>query len=89
MDFAMYSGDRLRPWTQHEDGNWTQSVLDSAEVKNLEDVSSYSLLQRIDFDNPLLLANHDFFFTINRIQFASPVRKVQKDVLGAVNGTYE
>ena len=89
MDFAMYSGDRLRPWTQHEDGNWTQSVLDSVEVKNLEDVSSYSLLQRIDFDNPLLLANHDFFFTINRIQFASPVRKVQQDVLGAVNGTYE
>ena len=88
MDFAMYSGDRLRRWTQHEDGNWTQTILDSVEVKNLEDVNNYSILQRIDFDNPLLLANHDFFFTINRIQFASPVRNVQRDVMEDEDGNY-
>ena len=89
MDFAMYSGDRLKRWTQHEDGNWTQSILDSVEVKNLEDVNNYSLLQRIDFDNPLLLANHDFYFTINRIQFAQPVRKAQNEVMEGEDGTYD
>ena len=88
MDYAMYSEDRLKPWTQHEDGSWTQSVLDSVEAKNIEDVNNYRLLQRIDFDNPLLLANHDFFITINRIQFARPVRKVQRDVMEDENGIY-
>ena len=88
MDYAMYSGDRLRRWTQHEDGNWTQTVLDSVEVKNLEDVNNYSLLQRVDFDNPLLLANHDFYFTVNRIQFAEPVRKAQNEVMVDENGNY-
>ena len=88
MDFAMYSGNRLKSWTQHEDGNWTQTILDSVEVKNLEDVNNYSLLQRIDFDNPLLLANHDFFFTVNRIQFAEPVRKATNEVMEDENGNY-
>ena len=88
MDFAMYSDNRLRRWTQHEDGNWTQTILDSVEVKNLEDVNNYSLLQRVDFDNPLLLANHDFFFTINRIQFAQPVRKATNEVMEDENGNY-
>ena len=88
MDYAMYSGNRLKSWTQHEDGNWTQTILDSVEVRNLEDVKNYSLLQRVDFDNPLLLANHDFYFTINRIQFAEPVRKAQNEVMVDENGNY-
>ena len=88
MDYAMYHEERLSPWKENEDGSWTQMVTDSVELQTVGDVRNYSLLQRIDFDNPLLLANHDFFFTVNRIQFAEPVRKAMNEVMEDENGNY-
>lgn len=88
MDYAMYHEDRLSPWQENEDGSWTRLVTDSVELQTVRDINNYKALQRIDFDNPLLLLSHDFFFTINRIQFASPVRKVQRDVMEDENGNY-
>lgn len=88
MDYAMYHEDRLSPWKENEDGSWTRLVTDSVELQTVRDINNYKALQRIDFDNPLLLVNHDFFFTINRLQFASPVRKAQQDVMEDENGTY-
>jgi thiol-disulfide isomerase/thioredoxin len=58
------------------------------ELQTVRDINNYKALQRIDFDNPLLLMSHDFFFTLNRIQFASPVRKVQRDVMEDEHGNY-
>ena len=88
MDYAMYHEDRLSPWQENEDGSWTQLVKDSVELQTVRDINNYKALQRINFDNPLLLLSHDFFFTINRIQFASPVRKVQRDVMEDEHGNY-
>lgn len=88
MDYAMYHEDRLSPWKENEDGSWTRLVTDSVELQTVRDINNYKALQRIDFDNPLLLLSHDFFFTLNRIQFASPVRKVQRDVMEDENGNY-
>ena len=88
MDYAMYHEDRLSPWKENEDGSWTRLVTDSVELQTVRDINNYKALQRIDFDNPLLLLSHDFFFTINRIQFASPVRKVQRDVMEDEHGNY-
>ena len=88
MDYAMYHEDRLSPWKENEDGSWTRLVTDSVELQTIRDINNYKALQRINFDNPLLLVSHDFFFTINRIQFASPVRNVQRDVMEDENGNY-
>lgn len=89
MDYAMYHEDRLSPWQENEDGSWTQLVADSVELQTVRDVNNYRVLQRIDFDNPLLLMSSDFFFTLNRIQFAGPVRKAKQEVMEAENGTYD
>lgn len=88
MDYAMYHEDRLSPWQENKDGSWTRLVTDSVELQTVRDINNYKALQRIDFDNPLLLMSHDFFFTLNRIQFASPVRKVQRDVMEDEHGNY-
>ena len=88
MDYAMYHEDRLSPWKENEDGSWTRLVTDSVELQTVRDINNYKALQRIDFDNPLLLVSHDFFFTINRIQFAGPVRKVQNEMMEDENGNY-
>ena len=89
MDYAMYHEDRLSPWKENEDGRWTQLVTDSVELQTVRDVNNFKALQRVDFDNPLLLLNHDFFFTLNRIQFAGPVRKVKQEVMEGEDGTYD
>ena len=89
MDYAMYHEDRLSPWKENEDGSWTQLVTDSVELQTVRDVNNFKALQRVDFDNPLLLLNHDFFFTLNRIQFAGPVRKVKQEVMEGEDGTYD
>jgi thiol-disulfide isomerase/thioredoxin len=88
MDYAMYHEDRLSPWKENEDGSWTRLVTDSVELQTVRDVNNYKALQRIDFDNPLLLMNYDFFFTLNRIQYAGPVRKAKNEALAAEDGTY-
>ena len=81
MDYAMYHEERLSSWKENEDGSWTRLVTDSVELQTVRDVNNYKALQRVDFDNPLLLMSHDFFFTLNRIQFAEPVRKVKQEVM--------
>ena len=57
-------------------------------MKTFGDVNNYKALQRVDFNNPLLLAHDNFFFTLNRILFAEPVRKVQREAIGAVAKSY-
>jgi len=89
MDYAMYHEERLSPWKENEDGSWTQLVTDSVELQTVRDVNNYKLLHRVDFDSPLLLLNHDFFFTLNRIQYAGPVSKVKQEALAAEDGTYD
>ena len=88
LDYALYSKEKLTPWQQHEDGSWTQLVLDSVEVKTFGDINNYKALQRVDFDNPLLLAHDNFFFTLNRILFAEPIRKVRREGLETVAKSY-
>ena len=88
MDYAMYHEDRLSPLKENEDGSWTRLVTDSVELQTVRDVNNYKALQRIDFDNPLLLMNYDFFFTLNRIQYAGPVRKAKNEVMEDEDGTY-
>lgn len=89
MDYAMYHEERLSPWKENEDGSWTRLVTDSVELRKVGDVNNYKALQRVDFDNPLLLMNHDFFFTLNRLQFAEPVRKAKQEVMECEDGTYD
>ena len=89
MDYAMYHEERLSPWKENEDGSWTRLVTDSVELQTVGDVNNYKALQRVDFDNPLLLMSHDFFFTLNRIQFAEPVRKVKQETMEGEDGTYD
>lgn len=89
MDYAMYHEERLSPWKENEDGSWTRLVTDSVELQTVGDVNNYKALQRVDFDNPLLLMSHDFFFTLNRIQFAEPVRKVKQETMEGEEGTYD
>jgi len=89
MDYAMYHEERLSPWKENEDGSWTRLVTDSVELQMVGDINNYKALQRIDFDNPLLLMSHDFFFTLNRIQFAEPVRKVKQETMEGEDGTYD
>ena len=89
MDYAMYHEERLSSWKENEDGSWTRLVTDSVELQKVGDVNNYKALQRVDFDNPLLLMNHDFFFTLNRIQFAEPVSKAKQEVMEGEDGTYD
>ena len=89
MDYAMYHEERLSSWKGNEDGSWTRLVTDSVELQTVRDFNNYKALQRVDFDNPLLLMSHDFFFTLNRIKFAEPVRKVKQEVMEAEDGTYD
>ena len=74
MDCASYNENRLQPWQQHEDGSWTRVITDSVELEAIGDMKNYKALQRVDFDNPLLLVDDSYYFTINRIQNAKPVR---------------
>ena len=35
-------------------------------------MNNYKLLKRVDFDNPLLMTDQLYFFTLNRVQWARP-----------------
>ena len=58
---------------EERDGVWHSEVLDSVALAKLDDIKSYSALRLIDFDNPLLLSSEEFFFMLNRVQFADYV----------------
>ena len=70
-----YASDLIK--YEERDGKWNAEVLDSVEYEKIYDAKNYYPLHRIDFDNPLLLANQDFHFTLNHIQFANYVRNRQ------------
>ena len=74
---------------EERDGKWNAEVLDSVEYEKVYDAKNYHPLHRIDFDNPLLLANQDFHFTLNHIQFANYVRNRQYKGLMDENGGME
>ena len=78
MDYAMNSEFRYMPILLHEDGSFTQSVTDSIGMKALADAGNYKALQRIDFNNPLLMVADDYYFTLNRIRKAPPVRQAKQ-----------
>ena len=69
------------------DGDFNVEFLDSIEWKELEKMENYKMMQRVDYDNPLLMCN-DFHFVLNRIQFAGIVTSLKyKGVLNE-NGEY-
>ncbi|MBR5052073.1 MAG: hypothetical protein IKW91_02485, partial [Bacteroidaceae bacterium] len=78
MDCIQFNESRLKPWQQHEDGSWTQIVIDSVGIKTFADVNNYKALNRVDFNNPLLMVDDDYFFTRNRINHAPPVGEAQQ-----------
>ena len=78
IDYAMNSEFRLMPFQQLEDGSWTRILLDSVEIKTFADINNYKALNRIDFDNPLLMISDDYYFTLNRVYKAPPVREAKQ-----------
>lgn len=74
MDYAMYHEDAVRKYEQRN-GGYQMVILDSVEWEGLHKMESYRALHRVDFDNPLLLTSNSYPITLNRIQFARPVRK--------------
>ena len=82
-----YASDLVK--YEERDGKWNAEVLDSVEYEKIYDAKNYHPLHRIDFDNPLLLANQDFHFTLNHIQFANYVRNRQYKGLMDENGGME
>ena len=82
-----YASDLVK--YEERDGKWSEEILDSVEYEKIYDAKNYYPLHRIDFDNPLLLANQDFHFTLNHIQFANYVRNRQYKGLMDENGGME
>ena len=82
-----YASDLVK--YEERDGKWNAEVLDSVEYEKIYDAKNYYPLHRIDFDNPLLLANQNFHFTLNHIQFANYVRNRQYKGLMDENGGME
>ena len=82
-----YASDLVK--YEERDGKWNAEVLDSVEYEKIYDTKNYYPLHRIDFDNPLLLANQDFHFTLNHIQFANYVRNRKYKGLMDENGGME
>ena len=77
LDYAMLYSDRLTSYQQQENGSYKMIVTDSVGLQSLADANNYRLLRRIDFDNPILMMGGDYYFLVNRMQFAKPVREAQ------------
>ena len=87
MDYAMYHEDDVKKYEQR-DGGYQLVILDSLENKEIGKMENYKALHRVDFDNPLLLTCDNYPITINRIQFARPVRNRQNEEILDENGGY-
>lgn len=87
MDYPMYHGNDVMKYEQR-DGVYYQVVLDSVEWQGVRQMENYQALHRVDFDNPLLLTCSQYPITLNRIQFAEPVRSRQYEGLTDENGGY-
>ncbi len=62
----------LKEYHENSDGSHSTEITDSAEWEKVLDAKNYTVLQHIDFDNPLLFTN-DVSYLLNTIQFAQPV----------------
>nr|MCR4809409.1 hypothetical protein [Prevotella sp.] len=87
MDYAMYHESAVRKYEQR-DGVYYAEITDSVELKELSKMENYQALHRVDFDNPLLLTSSSFPITLNRIQYADPVRAQQYEGLIDEDGGY-
>ena len=87
MDYAMYHEHDLMKQEQR-DGVYYMEILDSIEWKELSKIENFKALHRVDFDNPLLLTSSSFPITLNRIQYAKPVRGQQYEGLIDEDGGY-
>ena len=88
LDYAMYHEDEVRKYEQRDDGAYQMVILDSLEWKEIDKMENYKVLHRVDFDNPLLLTSNSFPITLNRIQYAKPVRKRMFEGIVDENGGY-
>jgi len=87
MSYAMNREYALKK-QEKRNGTYHTEIIDSAEWKKLLDHNTYTALHRIDFDNPLLIANNNYPILLNRLQFAEPVRSSEyKDMIDE-NGYY-
>ena len=85
MDYAMYHEDQVRKYEQR-DGVYYMEIIDSVEWQEFGKMENYKALHRVDFDNPLLLTSSSFPITLNRIQYANPVRGRMYEGLMDENG---
>ena len=88
MDYAMYHEDEVRKYERRDDGAYQMVILDSLEWKEIDKMENYKVMHRVDFDNPLLLTSNSFPITLNRIQYAKPVRKQMFEGIVDENGGY-
>ena len=88
MDYPMYHENDVMKYEQH-DGGYELVILDSVEWQGLRKMEIYQALHRVDFDNPLLITNNNYPITLNRIQFARPVKEREYDGLIDENGVLE
>ena len=88
LDYAMYQEDEVRKYEQRDDGAYQMVIQDSLEWKEIDKMVNYKVLHRVDFDNPLLLTSNSFPITLNRIQYAKPVRKQMFEGIVDENGGY-
>ena len=88
MDYAMYHEDVIRKYEQR-DGVYQMVILDSLEWKEIDKIENYKALNRVDFDNPLLLTSNCYPITLNHIQYAKPVRNRMYESIADENGIYE
>ena len=88
MDYPMFHEDAVRKYEQR-DGGYQMVILDSVEWQGINKMENYRALHRVDFDNPLLLTCSQYPITLNRIQYAKPVRSRQYDGLLDEDGAIE
>jgi thiol-disulfide isomerase/thioredoxin len=69
------------------DGDFNVEILDSIEWNELKKMENYKMMQRVDYDNPLLICN-DFHFVLNRIQYADVAIRRQYEGVENENGEY-
>ena len=70
------------------DGEFDVEILDSIEWEELDQMEHYKMMQRIDYDNPLLMCS-DFHIVLNRIQIAGNIIRLKyKDVVVDEKGEY-
>lgn len=74
MDYALYHENNVKKYEQR-DGVYYSEITDSAEWLELSKIENYKDLHRVDFNNPLMLTSSSYPITVNRIQYADPVRK--------------